>query len=72
MEKSHKSLSLFEFQQRFTSDNQCRAYLAAEKWKKPVPNADIRFIVKAIRFIFDSARDANMRILRLRARFFIK
>ena len=33
MEKSHKSMSLFKFQQRFTSDNQCRAYLAAEKWK---------------------------------------
>jgi len=33
MEKSHKSMRLFEFQQRFTSDNQCRAYLAAEKWK---------------------------------------
>ena len=33
MEKSHKSLSLFEFQQRFATDNQCIAYLAAEKWK---------------------------------------
>jgi len=33
MGKSHKSLSLFEFQQRFTSDNQCCGYLAAEKWK---------------------------------------
>ena len=33
MEKSHKSLSLFEFQQRFATDNQCLAYLAAEKWK---------------------------------------
>jgi len=31
MVKSHKSLSLLEFQQRFVTDNQCRAYLAAEK-----------------------------------------
>ena len=67
MEKSHKSLNLFEFQQRFTSDNQCRAYLAAEKWKD-----GYAFIVKAIRFILGSARDANIRIPRLRVRFFIK
>jgi hypothetical protein len=33
MEKSYKSLSLFDFQQRFATDNQCLAYLAAEKWK---------------------------------------
>jgi len=33
MEKSYESLSLFEFQQRFATDNQCLAYLAAEKWK---------------------------------------
>jgi len=33
MEKLHNSLSLFEFQQRFSTDNQCLAYLAAEKWK---------------------------------------
>jgi transposase-like protein len=33
MDKSYHSLSLFEFQQRFSSDNQCLAYLAAEKWK---------------------------------------
>ena len=33
MEKSHKNLSLFEFQKRFTTDNQCLAYLSAEKWK---------------------------------------
>ena len=77
MVKSHKSLNLFEFQQRSTSDNQCRAYLAAEKWKNGkmftlVPSADIRIIVKAIRFILDSVRDANIRITRLRARFFIK
>ena len=26
-------MSLFEFQQRFTTDNQCLAYLSAEKWK---------------------------------------
>ena len=33
MLKSYESLSLFEFQQRFATDNQCLAYLAAEKWK---------------------------------------
>jgi hypothetical protein len=33
MEKSYESLSLFEFQQRFATDKQCLAYLAAEKWK---------------------------------------
>ena len=33
MEKSQNSLSLFEFQQRFATDNQCLAYLSAEKWK---------------------------------------
>jgi transposase-like protein len=33
MEKKYNSLSLFEFQQRFTTDNQCLAYLSAEKWK---------------------------------------
>jgi hypothetical protein len=33
MEKSYSSLSLFEFQQRFATDNQCLAYLSAEKWK---------------------------------------
>jgi hypothetical protein len=33
MEKAYQSLSLFEFQQRFTTDNQCFAYLSAEKWK---------------------------------------
>jgi hypothetical protein len=33
MEKRYNSLSLFDFQQRFTTDNQCLAYLAAEKWK---------------------------------------
>jgi transposase-like protein len=33
MEKRYDSLSLFEFQQMFASDNQCLAYLAAEKWK---------------------------------------
>jgi len=38
----------------------------------PAPNADIRIIVKAIRFILDSVRDANIRILRLRVCFFIK
>jgi hypothetical protein len=33
MEKSYESLSLFDFQQQFSTDNQCLAYLAAEKWK---------------------------------------
>jgi transposase-like protein len=33
MESKNKSLSLFEFQQRFATDNQCLAYLSAEKWK---------------------------------------
>ena len=33
MGKSYKSLSLFDFQQQFMTDNQCFAYLAAEKWK---------------------------------------
>jgi predicted RNA-binding Zn-ribbon protein involved in translation (DUF1610 family) len=33
MEKRDKSLSLFDFQKRFTTDNQCLAYLAQEKWK---------------------------------------
>jgi len=33
MGKSYKSLSLFDFQQRFMTANQCLAYLAAEKWK---------------------------------------
>jgi len=33
MEKSFESLSLFDFQQRFATDDQCLAYLAAEKWK---------------------------------------
>jgi hypothetical protein len=33
MEKRDKSLSLFDFQQRFTTDNQYFAYLAKEKWK---------------------------------------
>ena len=33
MEKSYENLSLFEFQQRFATDDQCLAYLAAEKWK---------------------------------------
>jgi hypothetical protein len=28
-----KSLSLFEFQQHFATDNQCFAYLSAKKWK---------------------------------------
>jgi len=37
-----------------------------------VPSADICIIVKTIRFILDSVRDANIRIPRLRARFFIK
>jgi len=36
------------------------------------PSADIRIIVKAIRFILGSVRDANIRIPRLRVRFFIK
>ncbi|MDR0547246.1 MAG: transposase [Dysgonamonadaceae bacterium] len=33
MEKAYQRLSLFEFQQQFTTENQCLAYLAAEKWK---------------------------------------
>jgi len=33
MEKAYESLSLFEFQQCFATDNQCLAYLAAEKWR---------------------------------------
>jgi hypothetical protein len=33
MAKSYNSLSLFDFQQRFTTENQCLAYLATEKWK---------------------------------------
>jgi len=33
MDKSANSLSLFEFQQRFSTDNQCLAHLASEKWK---------------------------------------
>ena len=33
MEKAYQSLSLFEFQQCFSTDNQCIAYLSAEKWK---------------------------------------
>ena len=33
MSKSYESLSLFEFQQIFATDNQCLAYLSAEKWK---------------------------------------
>jgi hypothetical protein len=33
MEKRDKSLSLFDFQNRFTTDNKCFAYLAQEKWK---------------------------------------
>jgi hypothetical protein len=33
MEKAYQSLSLFDFQQQFATDNQCLAYLAAEKWK---------------------------------------
>ena len=46
--------------------------LRAKKGGGIVPSADIRIIVKAIRFILDSVRDANIRILRLRVRFFIK
>jgi hypothetical protein len=33
MEKAYQSLSLFDFQTQFATDNQCLAYLAAEKWK---------------------------------------
>ena len=33
MDKSSNSLSLFQFQQRFATDNQCLAYLSAERWK---------------------------------------
>ena len=33
MEQSYKSLDLFEFQQRFTTDIQCLAYLAEKKWR---------------------------------------
>jgi hypothetical protein len=33
MEQAYTNLSLFDFQQRFTDDNQCLAYLAAEKWR---------------------------------------
>jgi hypothetical protein len=33
MGKAYQSLSLFEFQQQFATENQCLAYLAAEKWK---------------------------------------
>jgi hypothetical protein len=33
MEKAYTSLSLFDFQQMFATDNQCFAYLSAEKWK---------------------------------------
>ena len=33
MEKAYNSLNLLDFQQRFCTDNQCLAYLAAEKWK---------------------------------------
>ena len=34
MSKSYENLSLFEFQQKFASDNQYLAYLAAEKMEK--------------------------------------
>ena len=33
MEKAYESLSLFEFQQQISIDNQCLAYLSAEKWR---------------------------------------
>jgi hypothetical protein len=33
MEKANESLSLFEFQQRFSTEDPCFAYLSAEKWK---------------------------------------
>ena len=34
MEKAYESLSLFEFQHCFSTDNQCLAYLSAEKMEK--------------------------------------
>lgn len=32
MEKRFKSLSLFEFQERFPNDDKCKEYLAEPKW----------------------------------------
>src|SRR5215210_8172326 len=34
MEKRFKSLSLFEFQERFPNDDKCKEYLADLKWSK--------------------------------------
>jgi hypothetical protein len=74
MEKSCQSLSLFEFQQHFASDNQCLAYLAAEKWKNGYvcPKADIRTIAQATISIPANVRAANTPIRLRQARCFTK
>jgi len=71
MEKSYENLSLFEFQQRFATDD----LIWQQKNGKTVtfvPSAVIRITAQEVRSILDNVRVADTPIRQLRERFFTK